>query len=330
MKNKTEGSVSKLRNDGYWDALLNDVETRNTQYVNNQPLGESVLVSSENQHKSPPLTDEEQVLWDEASEAFDKHQKFELIPIGFNKGGLIVRWRGLNGFVPASQLDEYPHFQSENERMEYLAQRQRALIKVCLIEVVPDSRRLIFSERIAKQDFEERKTMWQEIAVGDVYKGRVTNMTDFGAFVDIGGLEGLIHISELSWSRVYHPKDILQPDQDINCMVIDIDRDQERISLSLKRTTSDPWADIENRYKLGQLVKGTIREVKNYGVFVTLEDQLEGLLHQSEILGTGTSFNLETAKADQPIEAWIMAVNGKNRRIALTLQNPDSATPTES
>ena len=157
------------------------------------------------------------------------------------------------------------------------------VLEVKIIEVNPVNKRLIFSERAAQVKATEREALLDRIQSGDICEGRVTNLTKFGAFVDLGGLEGLIHLSELSWSRVSHPSDIVKPGQPITVKVLDVDSKQKRIALSRKRLKTNPWHQIEKRYYPGQIIEGTVNKIVSFGVFVLIEEELEGLIHLSEL-----------------------------------------------
>jgi small subunit ribosomal protein S1 len=164
---------------------------------------------------------------------------------------------------------------------------QRLGVKV--IEVDQDRRRLIFSEREAQKEWraQQKARLLSELKEGDVVRGTVTGLRDFGAFVNLGGADGLIHVSELAWHRVDHPRDVLKVGQEIDVYVLSLDRDTNRIALSRKRLLSDPWEDALERYHEGMLVEGTVTNVVDFGAFIALDDGLEGLLHLSE-MGDGT------------------------------------------
>ncbi|MFN2138924.1 MAG: S1 RNA-binding domain-containing protein, partial [Candidatus Promineifilaceae bacterium] len=155
---------------------------------------------------------------------------------------------------------------------------------------------------------------------GDIVAGMVTNLSDFGAFVDLGGIEGLIHISELSWSRVVHPSRIVQPGQHIRVKVLRVDRERERIALSYKQMRPDPWLSAESRYRAGALVKGIVSNVTSFGAFVLLEQELEGLIHVSEMPEIVLLNLRDVIKEGQRITARVLHVNSADKRLALTLR----------
>ena len=159
------------------------------------------------------------------------------------------------------------------------------------------------------------------IEPGQVHEGQVTNLTNFGAFVDLGGVEGLIHISELSWSRVIHPSDILEPDQKVRVKVLNVDSENGRVALSLKRLHENPWLTVDERFKPGQLVEGTITNVVSFGAFVMIEEELEGLIHISQLAEGVFLHPRNVVQKGQIVVAQVLKVDGANKRLALTLRD---------
>ncbi|MCY3916402.1 MAG: S1 RNA-binding domain-containing protein [Chloroflexi bacterium] len=220
--------------------------------------------------------------WEKARELLSSQDAVDVRVSGYNKGGALVRWNRLEGFIPSS------HLVSTNlsiDRREAMQELIGNTLGVKVIEVDQDRRRLIFSEREAQKEWRARQKakLLAELNVGDVVNGVVTGLRDFGAFVNIGGADGLIHVSELAWHRVDHPRDILHIGEEIEVYVLNLDRETNRIALSRKRLLSDPWDDAQFRYHEGQLVEGYVTNVVDFGAFVALEDGLEGLLHLSEM-----------------------------------------------
>ena len=220
--------------------------------------------------------------WEKARELLSSQDAVDVKVSGYNKGGALVRWNRLEGFIPSS------HLVSTNlsvDRKDAMIQLIGSTLGVKVIEVDQDRRRLIFSEREAQKEWRARRKakLLAELNVGDVVNGVVTGLRDFGAFVNIGGADGLIHVSELAWHRVDHPRDILSIGEEIEVYVLNLDRQTNRIALSRKRLLNDPWDDAQIRYHEGQLVGGYVTNVVDFGAFVALEDGLEGLLHLSEM-----------------------------------------------
>ena len=220
--------------------------------------------------------------WEKARELLTSQDAVDVKVSGYNKGGALVRWNRLEGFIPSSHLVSTNLSIDRREAMQELIGKT---LGVKVIEVDQDRRRLIFSEREAQKEWRARQKakLLAELNVGDVVNGVVTGLRDFGAFVNIGGADGLIHVSELAWHRVDHPRDILHIGEGIEVYVLNLDRETNRIALSRKRLLSDPWDDAQYRYHEGQLVAGYVTNVVDFGAFVALQDGLEGLLHLSEM-----------------------------------------------
>lgn len=224
--------------------------------------------------------------WEKARELLTSEDAVDVTVTGYNKGGVLVRWNRLEGFIPSS------HLTSANlslDRRDSMAALMNEKLGVKVIEVDQDRRRLIFSEREAQREWrmKQKARLLDELNEGNVVKGTVTGLRDFGAFVNIGGADGLIHVSELAWHRVDHPRDILSVGDEIDVHILSLDKKTKRIALSLKRLLSDPWDDAQERYHEGQLTEGIVTNVVDFGAFVALDDGLEGLLHLSE-MGDGS------------------------------------------
>lgn len=220
--------------------------------------------------------------WEQARELLSSQDPVDVKVSGYNKGGALVRWNRLEGFIPSSHLVSA---KMSPDRREAMSELIGSTLGVKVIEVDQDRRRLIFSEREAQKEWraKRKQKLLAELNIGDVIKGVVTGLRDFGAFVNIGGADGLIHVSELAWHRVDHPRDILNIGDEIEVYVLNLDRETNRIALSRKRLLSDPWDEAQYRYHEGQLVDGQVTNVVDFGAFVALDDGLEGLLHLSEM-----------------------------------------------
>lgn len=224
--------------------------------------------------------------WEKARQLLESEEPSNVVVTGYNKGGVLVRWSRLEGFIPSSHLTTTAVAPDRRDTMSGLV-NERLTVKV--IEVDQDRRRLIFSEREAQKEtrIKQKARLLAELKEGDIVQGVVTGLRDFGAFVNIGGADGLIHVSELAWHRVDHPRDVLNVGDKIDVYILSLDRNTNRIALSRKRLLSDPWENASDRYFEGQLVEGTVTNVVDFGAFVALDDGLEGLLHLSE-MGNGS------------------------------------------
>ncbi len=258
--------------------------------------------------------------WRLAWDVFDADAIIDTPVIGFNKGGLLISWNGLQGFIPASQLIDFPPCRQEADRVRALQQWQKKWLRLKIIELNSEQNRFILSERAALVKADEREQLFKNMAPGKRVQGEVTNLTDFGAFVDLGGVEGLIHISELSWSRVTHPADVVQPGQHVTVRVLSVDSDNGRIALSLKRLKSDPWQTVDDRFQPGQMIEGVISKVVNFGAFVQIEDELEGLIHISELAEGAFLHPRNVVRRGQKVRARVLYVDGAAKRLALSLR----------
>jgi small subunit ribosomal protein S1 len=227
--------------------------------------------------------------WDAARALLESDEVVEVEVTGHNRGGVLVRWKSLEGFIPSSHMVTVSAGLQGNERRETLDALRGEEIGVKVIEVDQDRRRLIFSEREAQREWraQQKAKLLATLSEGDVVEGTVTGLRDFGAFVNLGGADGLIHVSELAWHRVDHPRDVLRVGQEIEVYVLSLDRKTNRIALSRKRLLPDPWDTALDNYFEGMLVEGTVTNVVDFGAFIALDDGLEGLLHLSE-MGDGT------------------------------------------
>lgn len=223
--------------------------------------------------------------WEKARELIKSEEVVPVYVKGNNRGGLLVQWNRLEGFVPSSHLVSMTSTGSRDSWDDLNGNE----LHVKVIEVDQSRRRLIFSEREAQREWraQQKQRLLAELKEGDIVKGTVTGLRDFGAFVNLGGADGLIHVSELAWHRVDHPRDVLRVGEEIQVYVLSLDRGTNRIALSRKRLLPDPWQTASERYHEGQGVDGTVTNVVDFGAFVALDDGLEGLLHLSE-MGDGS------------------------------------------
>jgi small subunit ribosomal protein S1 len=283
--------------------------------------------------------------WREAEELFKSQGVFEGQVAGFNKGGLIVKVGKVRGFVPASQLVSAPggdRPEETTEEAEYeegkADKRWQPLVgkklQLKVIEMDRARNRLILSERAAMRDWRkiQKEKLLSELHEGMRLKGRVISLADFGAFVDLGGADGLVHLSEISWKRVTHPREVLKVGQEVEVEILNVDHDRKRIGLSLKRLEQDPWGTIENRYKVGQLVEGTITKLAKFGAFARIkdDDEIEGLIHISELSDGRINHPKEVVKEGQVLTLRIIRIDAERRRLGLSLKRVDQAEYAES
>lgn len=258
-------------------------------------------------------------IWDEARELLRRHTVINLTVDSYNRGGLIAHWKGIECFVPASHLIDYPFPADPDAREGCFAQYVNRTLRLCLIEVEPARNRILLSERqVAECELEPPE--WPDwLCIGSVCNGTITSVRPFGAFVDIGPLEGMIHISEISWGRVRHPEDFVHPGQDVRVKILNVDLEHQRVGLSLKRLRANPWMTVRQHFDLGETVTGAIASIERFGIFVELMEGIEGLLHISELDCSCAEDLYCTYCAGETIDVRILEIMPEEHRIALAL-----------
>jgi small subunit ribosomal protein S1 len=264
--------------------------------------------------------------WLEAEKMKESGEAFEGKVIGYNKGGLIVPLGMLRGFVPASQVSVMRRVEGEESPDARWGKMVGELIKVAVIEVDRARHRLILSERLALQETREtiKDRLLDELQEGTVKTGRVTSLADFGAFVNIDGADGLVHLSEISWDRIEHPAEVLKVGQEVKVKVIAVDQERKRIGLSIRQLQPDPWVVKVSNLKEGQLVEGTITHLTKFGAFARLDEDLEGLIHISELSDQRINHPKEVVKEGDVVTLRVIKLDTERRRIGLSLRKVDS------
>lgn len=258
--------------------------------------------------------------WDEVKELFEKGETIEISPYDANRGGLLAELEGVRGFLPVSQLsaEHYPRVGSsdKDEILQRLNSLTNQTLKVRILDADRKTNKLIFSEKEAVR--EDMQARFEKLKIGDAVKGVVTGVVDFGAFVNVDGIEGLVHISEISWERVENPSDYVKVGDAIEAKIIAIDKD--RLSLSMKQTQDDPWAKEAEKFKKGDSVEGTVTRITPFGAFIQLSPAVEALVHVSE-LGAGQGADPEKLfKLNEKKPFKILDIDRDNRKISLSLQ----------
>src|SRR5450432_375694 len=248
---------------------------------------------------------------------------------GYNKGGLIVRFGRVRGFVPESQISRDRRHRAEGiDPQEKWSGMRGEDVAVKVLEVDRARNRLILSERDAAPQIREQQKdrLMGELQVGDVRTGHVKSLADFGAFVDVGGADGLVHLTEISWKHVTHPRDVLQVGQEVEVEVISVERDRKRIGLSIKRREEDPWMVIARQYQIGQLVEGLIMKLTKFGAFARLVDnpEIEGLVHISELADHRVNHPKEVVNEGETLTLRIVKIEPEQRRMGLSLKRVSS------
>jgi small subunit ribosomal protein S1 len=272
--------------------------------------------------------------WRIAEEQYKNNELLKAKVIDYNKGGLIVDVAGIRGFVPISQIlnlkrEEVASGGESQETAAKLQSMKDKELQLKIIEINRARNRLILSERLAVQEWRQRRReeLLDELQPGEVRKGVVSNLANFGAFVDLGGADGLVHISQLAWSRVNHPSEVLHVGQEVEVQVLSVDKEKKKIALSIKRAEVDPWTTVEQRYSVGQIVTGVVTKIAPFGAFARIEDGIEGLIHLSE-LTPGVDPKTILHEGAQ-LQLRILRIDAERRRLGLSLRQVEELDTAE-
>jgi small subunit ribosomal protein S1 len=270
--------------------------------------------------------------WRALQQAHEANEVITATVVNYNKGGLLVNLDGVRGFVPASQVTGISRG-PETQKQSDMARMVNSELSLKVIEINRNRNRLILSERQAFQEAREGKKeeLLAQLREGDVRTGVVSSVCDFGIFVDIGGADGLVHLSEISWSRVKHPGEVMKVGDSVQVAILNIDHDRKRIALSIKRTQNEPWSQVGEKYHLGQTVQGEITQLAAFGAFARIEDGIEGLIHISEMGDERIQHPREVVSEGQFVEVRIIRVDPARKRMGLSLrvEREDDPDPTE-
>jgi len=304
---RSEDSVPEV-DEGWWASVLSDEET----FV---PLQNKNSQGRQSGGPTAVLVD-----WDQVQSLYEEDEVIKLEVYGFNRGGLLVRGDCIQGFVPVSHLVEMPCAVAVDERRKALNNYVGKTLTLKVIECEPAQERIVLSERAALAGEGRRRELFNTLKSGEVVYGTVTNVTDFGVFVDLGGLEGLIHVSELSWGRVEHPSDILGINDPVRALVLMVSEENGRVALSLKRLCPNPWDILSQNYHPGDTVEASITSIRRFGAFARLKEGVEGLIHISTIRLPDGCDDLEGfLNMGQPVQVKILHIDVERRRLGLGL-----------
>jgi len=267
--------------------------------------------------------------WQRARALFEKDEVVCMTVVGCNRGGLLVEAEGMRGFVPASHLINLPVQVSEEERQELMRKRLGETLSLKIIEFDPERGRIVFSERAAKAGPGCRAQLLASLQPGDRRFGEVTNITNFGVFVDLGGMEGLVHVSEISWGRVLRAEDHVHCGQKVEVEILSVDREQGRVALSLKRIQPDPWATVSQRFEIGQRVPCRVTRITSFGAFATLEEGVEGLIHVSELGRGSVEDPRSVVREGDRLVARILSLDCGSRKMALSLREAEDGSSSQ-
>jgi small subunit ribosomal protein S1 len=311
--------------ESWWQAILAEEEKKSNSSEHNHSHNQKYRVD-ESINLPTDLTDDA-IDWDKATRLYNLDETILLNVTGYNRGGLLVNGEGLYGFVPLSHLLLSNDEKSNPE--ECLNSRLDQTLRLKIIECDLEHGRIVFSERAAKFKPGARNHILQKIKVGDRVYGTVTNITDFGIFLDLGGVEGLIHVSEISWGRVRHPEDTVSLGQNLEVLVINVNHDEAHIALSMKRLHPNPWETIDLHYSPGQVIDAVVTSIVPFGAFARLEEGLDGLIHISEMCQSdNVSHPEEILQVGENIRVRILHIDPSRQRLGLSLNlnNDDNLT----
>lgn len=319
--------------DSWWSTLLSEEEryTPTTSTPKPRPpirgaTPESALQKVRKRPGSRLSKTGGKVNWEHAQTLFARDEMVCLRVSGTNRGGLLVAGSDVHGFVPVSHLVEIPADISNDERENLLNAYIGRSLTLKIIECEPERGRLIFSQRAAQVGDGQRNLLLDQLQDGMRARGVVTNITNFGAFVDLGGVEGLIHISELSWGRVQHPEETIRVGDEVETIVLSLNKDNCRVALSLKRLFPNPWETAAERYFPGLVVEATITSVVPFGAFARVEPGLDGLIHASGMrLSKVDGSPADVLYEGQTVKVRVVHVDAKRQRLGLSICDESEA-----
>jgi len=309
-QNKKFESQMPVVDEGWWDSVLaEDSHTVPPHQEHLTPIDfDSRGGAGEGGEGKNIITD-----WDHIKKIYLHDEIISLTVTGHNRGGLLVEGDGLYGFVPVSHLVD----NDDNKDFETYVGR---LLNLKVIECVPDDGRVVFSERAAQSGPGKRAELFQSLKSGQNVNGVVTNITDFGVFIDLGGVEGLIHISELSWGRVAHPSQIVNVNDNVNAQILEISPERCRVALSIKRTQPNPWSNASQDFPEGSVHSAVITSVLSYGAFARLDAGVEGLIHVSEIPQAEDKPLREILSNNERVQVRIINLDAAHQRLGLSMR----------
>lgn len=271
--------------------------------------------------------------WRDLERKFEAGELLEGEVVEHNKGGLVVLVKGVRGFVPRSQVADLHRGDTSDEQVEQrLAAMRGRKVWVKIIEMNRRRNRLILSERAAVQErrAQQKERLLNELQPGEVRHGVVSSLTDFGAFVDLGGADGLIHLSELSWSQVSHPSQVLKVGQEVDVQVLSVDRENRKIALSRKRLEAEPWSRVTETHQVGQIVTGRVTKLTQFGAFAEIDGGLEGLIHVSELSDERVTHPRQVVKEGDVVKLRIIRIDPARRRLGLSLRQAEEYNDVET
>jgi small subunit ribosomal protein S1 len=303
--------------EGWWESVLAEEQ----QYANPRPpIVSAKPKSAHSEGRTEAAAEVPQADWELVKKLYTEDRIIEMTATGHNRGGLLVEHDGLAGFVPFSHLVELAGKVNEADRDLCLEAYMGKTLNVKVIECAPEDGRVVFSERAALTQPGKRNELFHTLQIGAQVTGKVTNITDFGVFVDLGGVEGLIHISELSWGRVLHPNQIVKLGEEIKVQVLEISVERSRVALSLKRLIQNPWEHAGTTFAVGNIIPAVITTVLSYGAFARLDAGVEGLIHASEMPLEENHTPRDLLAEGQKVRVRVLQVDPTHQRLGFSMR----------
>jgi len=317
-KRKYDNSMPAT-DEGWWESVLAE-ERLHAPVRSPQTAVPKARLAVQEKAEPVPAAAIAQTNWDEVKELYANDRIITMKVTGHNRGGLLVETESISGFVPFSHLIDLAGKDQEADRDISLESYMGKTLSVKVIECVPEDGRVVFSERAALAEPGKRSELFHSLEAGSKVKGTVTNITDFGVFVDLGGVEGLIHISELSWGRVSHPNQIVSLGQEIKVQVLDVSAERCRVALSFKRMVSNPWERALTDFPADCVLPAVVTTVLSYGAFARLDAGVEGLIHASEMPLDADQSPRDIIKEGQAIQVRVLHVDPSHQRMGLSMK----------
>jgi small subunit ribosomal protein S1 len=307
-----------VTDEGWWESVLAE-ERLHAPARPPQAAAARPKLAADDKAESVQDVEPVQANWDEIKELYAADRIISMKVTGHNRGGLLVEADAVSGFVPFSHLIELAG-KDDDDRDQSLETYMGKTLNLKVIECVPEDGRVVFSERAALAEPGKRSQLFHTLEPGSHVKGTVTNITDFGVFVDLGGVEGLIHISELSWGRVSHPNQIVSLGQEIIVQVLDVSVERCRVALSLKRITPNPWEHAPTDFPVNAVLSAVVTTVLSYGAFARIDAGVEGLIHASEMPLDANQSPRDLLKDGQQIQVRVLHLDPSHQRMGLSMR----------
>ncbi len=318
-QNKRQENPIPDLDDGWWASVLAE-ESRSSAVQVAHSVGGNSKLDFKEEAKNPASEKKIIANWNQVKDLYMRDQIIDLMVTGHNRGGLLVEGDGMYGFVPFSHLVDLAGKTENIARDHDLETYTGRTLKLKVIECVPEDGRVVFSERAAQSEPGKRAELFHSLQPHQIVQGVVTNVTDFGVFVDLGGVEGLIHISELSWGRVSHPNQIVKIGQTIDVQVLDLAPERCRVALSLKRLQPNPWTNASEEFPIGHVLPATITSVLSFGAFARLDAGVEGLIHASEMSLPEAKTVKDFLSEGQRVDVRVLHVDVAHQRMGLSMK----------